>query len=135
MQNTARQHGRIMTIKGSVAEVLIERQSACSSCVVAAKCRRTDCRSQLIKAHCATNVAVGDEVNVVMSAHGAMHSVWLGYGIPLIAFVLAAIAGTTIGWNDGIVALAGFAVVALYYIILYVLRSKLESKFACWVEK
>ena len=76
-------------------------------------------------------LAVGQRVTVAMAARSALLSVVLGYGLPLLVFMLACVATYIANCTDGVIALAGMVAVLAYYAVLYLFRHRLDNTFQC----
>jgi sigma-E factor negative regulatory protein RseC len=72
---------------------------------------------------------VGDKVVVALLNRGmALSSVVMGYLLPLVVLLATLLLLKAIGLEDGVVALGAIGAVALYYLLLYILRREIEKK-------
>lgn len=133
MQQMVRHEGRIVAMHNDRAEVLISRLSACAACKVAATCNSAECKPMRVMARFDKDrqVALGQHVTVAMAARNAWLSVALGYGLPLMAFMLACAVTYSAHCTDGVIALVGMLAVLAYYAVLYLFRHRLDGMFQC----
>ena len=133
MQQMVRHEGRIVAMQKDRAEVIVDRLSACAACKAAASCKSAECKPMRVTAQCPKGgqLAVGQRVTVAMAARSALLSVVLGYGLPLLVFMLACVATYIANCTDGVIALAGMVAVLAYYAVLYLFRHRLDNTFQC----
>lgn len=130
--------GIVAQIDGNIAKVRIMQSSACSGCEARKLCNSSESKEKMVDAHMALGqeVAVGDEVTVCGAMSMGRNAVWLAFVIPLIIIVVWMFAA--IGWM-GMSELMGigimFGLLAIYYFVLWTLRSKLKKRFEFWIER
>jgi sigma-E factor negative regulatory protein RseC len=128
--------GVIDSIDGEMVRVRIVQHSACSSCKVASYCSSAESKEKIIDVHCTDGRArqVGNEVTVMAAQSVGMKAVLMAFVIPL-ALILTTIAITLkITNNELTSALAGVAILIPYYILLYVMRSRIERELTFYLE-
>jgi sigma-E factor negative regulatory protein RseC len=93
------EYGTVVELKGKYqAVVLCEKSSFCKSCASMEACHvGADNRSMLVDAHNTLGAEVGNRVKVVTSSKSFLQSSFLLYIVPLLALVLGAIIGQTVG--------------------------------------
>ena len=72
---------------------------------------------------------VGDEVTVVASSGKGLLAVVFAYIIPAIVAIAAIAICIALGANELISSLAAIGLIAVYYFVLYLFRSKLNKAF------
>ena len=116
--------------KGIVTEVTDDIVSACAACHAKTMCSLSDKTDKFIdvkrsKLH--KEYHVGDEVKVSASSGKGLLAVVFGYVIPAIVAIAAIAICITLGANELISSLAAIALIAVYYFVLYLFRSKLNK--------
>ncbi len=91
--------GSVVELKGKhLAVVLCEKGSFCKHCASMENCRiGDDNRSMLVEAHNPLGASVGDRVKIVTSSRSFLQSSFILYIVPLLALVVGAILGHTVG--------------------------------------
>ena len=72
---------------------------------------------------------MGDQVEVVLKASMGMKAVWLAYCIPLVVLLAVILGLMALGVAEVPAGLAGIAAVALYYLVLWLLRDRLKNEY------
>lgn len=128
---TIRHCGVITQIDGSRVRVRCVRLSACDSCDMSASCSTPKGKNFYVDAVVAGSEEhrVGDRVVVETSVSNGRNAVALGFVLPLVAFLAALFAARSVWHSDAAAALCGLGVCALYYLLLYAMRSTLNRKF------
>ena len=122
--------GVVESIEGNRVVVVVEQQSACAGCHAQGICSQKGERRIIeVTTSDAKNYSVGDKVVVALLDRGmAFSSVVMGYLLPLVVLLATLLTLHSVGVEDGIVALSAIGAVALYYLLLYVLRREIEKK-------
>lgn len=131
-QNTYKR-GIVKAVDGSRLTVVINRYSACASCHAAATCATSEHKQMVVEARVSSNYhfAVGDTVYVSAGGKNPMASIILGYGLPLIILVMGCVAGEAIATSDIIAAISGLCATAVYFLILWMFKSRIDRAFGC----
>ena len=89
MGMSVKRRGVVVSVDGSMAKVLIDRGTACSSCKISVACNKTECDSMVVEARIATSrpIAHGDVV-CVSSGGSPLLSVLIGYGLQLVLLMV-----------------------------------------------
>ncbi len=129
--------GRIVRNTPQLTTVSIEQHGACAACHAAGLCGMSEVTEKAVEVptdpH--ANYKEGDEVEVVLKASMGMKAVWLAYGIP-IAVLLASILGLgALGVGEVPSAVAGLAAVAAYYLVLWLLRGRLQNEYVFTIKR
>ena len=128
---TIRHCGVITQTDGNRVRVRCVRLSACDSCDMSGSCSTPKGRDFYVDAVASGHGEhrVGDRVVVETSASNGRNAVALGFVLPLVAFLAALFAARSVWHSDAVAALCGLGVCALYYLLLYAMRSTLNRKF------
>ena len=120
---------------GTTVEIL--SSVACGACQARALCGMGEYESKVVKVPPSTSELYqkGEEVEVVLRASMGLKAVWLCYCIPLLVLVGAALAGLSFGAGELASALAGLGAVAVYYLILWMFRKKLQDEYIFEIHK
>lgn len=132
MSKIATHKGKVVQLNGVNVSVMIESQSACAACHAKGMCTLSDKEDKIIDIKVSTDraakLSVGDEVMVAVSQQRGMQAVLLAYILPAIVVVVSLVAWLKVVPEPWAIVLA-LAVLALYYMLLYLFRNKLNSKF------
>jgi len=111
------------------ADVEIVTGSACSACHAKAACSlgNTDVRTITVKSN--ANLNPGDRVTVVMEQSQGFRALAIGYVIPFLVLIAAFAALTVAGAGELGASLLSFATLALYYLIAWLFRARIDKKF------
>ena len=125
-----RHKGKIIEITPEFTSVEIISESACGACHAKAMCAMAETEAKIIQLPTSgwTERKVGDEVVVALKASMGHKAVWLAYVVPLIVLVAGLFGGLRIFDELG-AGLFSIALVALYYLILYCFRKKLNNEY------
>ena len=80
------------------------------------------------------NYAVGDEVRIVLKATMGIKAVWLAYFLPLLLLLAVSLGLIWAGVGELVSGLSGIGAVALYYLLLYLLREKLQNEYVFTIQ-
>jgi sigma-E factor negative regulatory protein RseC len=111
------------------ADVEIVTGSACSACHAKAACSlgSTDVRTITVKSD--AKLKPGDRVTVEMEQSQGFHALAIGYVIPFLVLIAAFAALTVAGAGELGAALLSFATLAVYYLIAWLFRNRIDKKF------
>lgn len=123
--------GEVVRIDGHSVFVRMTVNSACSACHAKGVCGAAEQTDKIVEVETidASDYKVGDSVEVaLMQRDMGSKSVVLAYVVPF--FVLAAVLVGAIlaGASEGMAALSALVGVALWYVVLYMLRDKIKNK-------
>ena len=132
MTDIAEHKGIVTEITDDLVRVKIESASACASCHAKGLCSMSDKTDKIIdvkRTLLQKEYHVGDEVTVVASSGKGLLAVVFAYIIPALVVVAAIAVMLAVGASELVASVVALALVAVYYFILYLLRSKLNKKF------
>ena len=113
------------TLSGSVAEVFLVRESACSGdCHKCAGCESAAKETMIVEARNAIGARAGDLVRVATSTKDVMTAVFVVYLLPLVLFFAGYALGVYLGVSGGVMGCAGFVLGLLCAIALDRYRTK-----------
>lgn len=78
---------------------------------------------------------VGERVNLVMSQSLGVSAVFISYAIPLVILIIFLLILSNTGLNELMVGLLSLAGVAVYYLLVFLFRDRLERIFTFSIEK
>ena len=122
--------GVVVAVDGNKIKVQIESVSACAACHAKGMCTLSDKEDKLIDIECSKAVGkkVGDVVTVVVAQQRGMQAVVLAYILPAIVVILSLVGLLNIV-SEPVAIILSLLLLAVYYLILYLLRNKISSKF------
>lgn len=128
--------GIIDSISHGCVSVRIMQMAACSSCQAAKLCRSSEQKEKIIEVVTpdANQYKVGQEVTIVGSVSQGLHATLFAYVLPLLLMLVSMVLAASSGSNDAVVAMVGLLVLALYFLLLYLLRGRFERRFAFRIE-
>lgn len=112
--------------------VRIIQTSACAACKVSKHCNASEQKVKMIDVRDAVSArthSVGDEVVVATGTDAGFRAVAYGFVIPFLVLIAALFAAVGLAKSEAISALISISALALYYLILYLYRGKLQRKF------
>ena len=130
--------GTVAGIEGMCVRVEITSHSACSSCSARMACGMSESATKSIDVYTnrGAEFHVGDVVVVGVKKSMGITAVVLAYVVPLVFLVVSLVIGLSLfEKSEGMVALASLFSVVIYYVGLYLLRDKIESKIQFSITK
>ena len=123
--------GRIVSITPELTTVEIVSESACAACHAKGLCSLGDSTVKQIELPTRgwDSYAVGQEVTVVLRASMGHKAVWLAYVLPLIVMVAALLGTLSAGGTELVAGLVAIGAVALYYLVIWLLRGRLRNEY------
>ena len=135
-KNEIKHTGRIIEIAPDYTTVEIVVSSACSSCHAKALCGMSEDKEKVIMVPTDPYALhkVGDEVEVMTKMSMGMKAVWISYVIPLAVLMILILTLSTIIESQMICGLSAIGGVGLYYLVIWLLRSRLENEFTFYIK-
>lgn len=130
MSATLQHRGKVERIAEDRVFVRVERQAACAGCHAKGLCGEKGAeRIMEVATPHASTFEVGESVVVALlrPSMGWSSVVW-GYVLPLVALLAVLFGLKAFSVEDGIAAVSSIAAVAVYYVVLYMLRSKFDKR-------
>ena len=123
--------GEVVRIDGHSVFVRMTVNSACSACHAKGVCGASEQTDKIVEVEtaAATDFQVGDSVEVaLMQRDMGSTSVVLAYVVPFFFFFAVLVGAILMGASEGMAALSALVGVALWYVVLYMLRDKIKNK-------
>ena len=129
--------GRVERIEGRSIFVAIVSNSACGTCEARKACGLSESVEKIIEVETsdAANYAVGDEVSVSVRRRAGLRAVAIAYAVPLAVLIVLLAAMKAAGAGDGAAAGVSIVGVALYYILLRLLRNRIADRIKFTIHK
>lgn len=129
------QEGIIKNISDNTIYVSVIQSSACAGCHAKSACGMSDSKEQIIRISDNGQFQEGEKVKVSFRPSVGMKAVLYAFAIPLILLVVSL--ALSVYWfeKEALAALAGLSVLAVYYMVLYFLKDKLDKQFTFNIEK
>lgn len=130
MSKTVSHKGVVVAVDGRRLKVQIESVSACAACHAKGMCTLSDKEEKLIdiESPAAVDKKVGDVVTVVVTEQRGMQAVVLAYILPAIVVILSLVGLLKIV-SEPVAIILSLLSLAVYYILLYLFRNRISSKF------
>ena len=129
--------GIVSAVKPGFVTVQIESTSACAACAAHSKCGFAESKTKSldipIDDNFNDNFKVGDRVTVTIDHTRGLLATWWAYVVPAVLLMGAVVGFTLAELPEPIVILLSLAVLAVYILILFLLRKKLDSQFTLTV--
>ena len=123
--------GEVVRIDGHSVFVRMTVNSACSACHAKGVCGASEQTDKIVEVETAAATAfqVGDSVEVaLMQRDMGSTSVVLAYVVPFLVLAAVLVGAILMGASEGMAALSALVGVALWYVVLYMLRDKIKNK-------
>ena len=137
MAQIAEHDGIVTAVEEGKVKVQMHVVSACASCKAHDKCAFVDKAEKTVEVETTDweNYSIGDSVVVSVNESMGLLAVLLAYFIPAVLLVATVITFSRLHFSEGIVALLTLAIVTVYYLILYLVRNRLQKNFSFRLEE
>ena len=148
--------GTVTAVKPGFVTVQIESTSACAACQAHARCGFAESKTktldiptqaikqssnqtikqssnQAIKQSSYQTFSVGDPVIVTIDHTRGLLATWWAYVVPALLLLAAVVSFSLASLSEPVVILLSLAILALYVLVLYLFRRKLDSHFTLTV--
>lgn len=133
-QKGFRHNGEVISLeRGDVINISLRAVEACDGCRAKSVCSASNgkdesgaTRIMRVVSSCAKSLKVGDIVDVSITYRVGMIAVVVAYIIPLVVFVGSLAVEISLGLEEGVAALVTFAITAIYYGVVYLMRGRFE---------
>ena len=128
--------GKIVSIDPDFTTVEIVVDSACASCHAKSLCGMSEEQDKLISLPTDpyANHAVGDEVKVCTKMSMGLKAVWISYVVPLMILMILILSLSSVIGNEVYTGLLSIAGVGVYYLVIWLLRAKLQNEFVFYIK-
>ena len=137
MTDIIKHRGIVEKVDGSHIVVRIVQTSACAACSAKGLCNASESKEKQIDVYDANpSRRVGEEVMVCGTTSMGMRAVVLAFGVPLLILILVLGISMKVTNEDALLS-AGLALVSVipYYIVIYLMKNKLNKTFSFTIEK
>ena len=137
MTDIIKHRGIVEKVDGSHIVVRIVQTSACAACSAKGLCNASESKEKQIDVYDANpSCRVGEEVMVCGTTSMGMRAVVLAFGVPLLILILVLGISMKVTNEDALLS-AGIALVSVipYYIVIYLMKNKLNKTFSFTIEK
>ena len=137
MSNEIKHSGVVESVADGVVRVRILQTSACAACKVAGHCHASEAKEKLVDVNCgnAADYSAGQTVTVCASAEVARRALLLGFGLPLLILLGVLVLLMQLGYDEATAALASVAMLAPYYLLLWLLRRRIGQRLSFYIER
>ena len=136
MQNTIEHQGVIISKDDKIARVKIEQTSACASCHVKSVCGASDKPEKIIDANIMDDtLKVGDQVTIIGQKSLGFQAILLAYILPFIVIIATLFIVNVFTTNEIIIGTCALASLIPYFIVLRLMRNKIQAKFQFYAIK
>lgn len=128
--------GKIVSIDPDFTTIEIVVDSACASCHAKSLCGMSEEQEKLISLPTDpySTYAVGDEVKVCTKMSMGLKAVWISYVVPLMILMILILSLSSVIGNEVYTGLLSIAGVGVYYLVIWLLRAKLQNEFVFYIK-
>lgn len=124
------EHDAIVKESGDdLLRVAVRAGSACKGCHAEGYCNPSGQQEKIIDIRGSYLLKAGEKVTVLMRLKTGYTAVFLGYILPLIFLIITLVITSLLLLPEPLIALSSILVLALYYLVLYLLRERISRKF------
>ncbi len=131
MKEVVTHRGKVVRVTPQTTTVAILQEGACAGCHAAGLCGMAELQEKAVEVptHPYSMHSEGEEVELVLKASMGMKAVWLAYFIPLLVLLAVILGLIGLGVAEVPAGLSGIGAVAVYYLLLYLFRNKLQNEY------
>ena len=135
-KNEIRHDGKIVEITPEFTTVEILVSSACAACHAKGLCGMSEAEEKVIMVPTDPYAEhkVGDHVTVKTKMTMGLKAVWISYVIPLAVLMILILSLSAVFESQVLCGLVSVGGVAVYYLILWLLRGRLQNEFSFYIE-
>lgn len=136
MTDTIKHSGTVEAVADGLVRVRILQAPACGQCAMHGSCPSSEAKVKTVEV-CGDrlpSVEVGQAVTVTASARTATLALTVAFGIPLALLVVVLFAALAVTGDELRAALAAFAALIPYYIMVWLLRGRIGQGVAFGIE-
>jgi sigma-E factor negative regulatory protein RseC len=122
--------GEVVRVAEDKVWVRMTVNSACSGCHARAVCGVDESKDKIVEVATSDAAAysVGESVEVALESRSVgAKSVFLAYVVPFFVLLIVLVGLTVFGVSEGVAALSAIVGVGLYYVVLWLMNSKIEK--------
>lgn len=130
------QKGIVEDIKANRIRIRFQPLSVCDNCQTKSICNLKGNQGNSVEIIDKSGIyKVGDEVKLIIKKSLGYAALFLGYLLPLIIVLLFLFLLLSFGYNEILAVLGSLSVLAVYYLILYLIRNNISNRFKITLEK
>lgn len=132
MSNRISHSGIIQSITEDCIKVQIVQTSACAACKVASHCNAAESKLKIVDVMCndTNGYQEGQQVLVWASKNVANRALLLGFGVPFLLLICVLMVSLKLTSNEGAAALVALGSLVPYYILLWLMRDKIQKQIS-----
>lgn len=136
MSNKISHSGIVDSIVGDCVKVRILQTSACAACKVASHCNAAESKVKIVDVVCANSAEYNEGQQVVVSASSdvARRVLLLGFGLPFLVLVTVLLLVLRLSGSEGLAALSALASLVPYYLLIWLLRRRIQQHISFQIE-
>ena len=136
MKNEITHQARVIEMTPDYTTVEILVNSACSECHAKGLCGMSEVQEKVISLPTDPYATynVGDQVQLCTKMSMGMKAVWISYVIPLMILMILILSLSTVFDSEVVTGLASVGGVALYYLVIWLLRDRLNNEFVFYIK-
>ena len=129
--------GIIAEVTPEYISVEIVASSACSSCHAKSLCGMSEDERKVLTlpADPYSEWAPGDRVRVCTKKSMGLKAVWISYVVPLAILMILILSLSPVIDNEPLRGLVAIAGVAVYYLMIWIFRDRLEDEFVFYIKE
>lgn len=137
MSQIAKHDGTVMSVSQGRVEVEMHVLSACASCEAHDKCAFVDKADKIVEVQTGDwkSYSPGDSVVVTVDEGLGLFAVLLAYVLPAVIIVGAVVLLVYLTGSELLAILVPLALVAVYFLLLYRFRDRLQRQFSFGIVK
>ncbi|MBK9389144.1 MAG: SoxR reducing system RseC family protein [Bacteroidetes bacterium] len=128
-ETTISHKGIVQKSDNESVTVLITAESACKGCHAEGSCTLSGTEEKIIEVKGSFDVRNGDTVTVMMKQSTGFNALFLGYLLPLVIVITLLILLAIMKYSELASGLLAISSLLPYYLILYLLRKRINDKF------
>ena len=140
MKNEITHKAKVLEMTPEYTTVEISVPSACAECHAKGLCGISDSEEKIISLPTDpyATYSEGDEVTLCTKKSMGFKAVWISYVIPLVVLMILMLSLSMVfadsGHKELIAGLGSLAGVALYYLVIWLLRGRLNNEFVFYIK-
>lgn len=134
-KQTIEHSGIVQSVNERSVDVRIVSHPACIGCAASNICDVSEAKEKIINTTTSIDVAVGEEVSVVMSQSQGFRALFLGYLLPFLIIMFILITLTALGVKELLAGIIAIGSLLPYYLVIYRQRARIDNSFSFSIKK
>lgn len=135
-KGTIRQSATVMLVTPSEIEVEVCRPEACAACKAKSVCSEGGGEGKrMTLINDGQGYAIGEQITLVMRRSSGLKAVLIAYLVPVFLIVAALLIFQAMQVKDIIAAMATLGILGLYFLIVRLLRGRINRELTIEIEK